>query len=102
MTGKESKIVYSLEEFVEHPIVDVFRPGAVKLGDLLRVGTVAVQRAELAAGIPEQHQEMLALRARDLFQHASLGLRVYGAGKHAVFDRVQHYTAIGLRGRLFV
>lgn len=80
----------------------MFGPGAVELGHLLGVGAVGVERAELAAGVAEQHEEVLALGARDLLQHAPLGLRVHRAREHAVLHRVQHYAAVRLRRRLLV
>lgn len=93
---------YLLEKLVEHPVVDVLRARPVQLGHVVRVGAVRVQRAELAARVPEQHQEVLALGARDLLEHPPLGLRVDGAGEHAVLHRVQHDAAVGLRRRLLV
>lgn len=80
----------------------MLRTRAVQLRDLLRVGTVRVERAELAAGVPEQHQEVLALRAGDFFEHPPFGFRVHRAGEHAVLHRVQHDAAIGLRRRLLI
>lgn len=91
-----------LEELIEHPIIDVFGSRAVELGDLFRVGAVRVERPELAARVPEQHEEVFALGARDLLEDAPLGLRVHCAREHAVLHRVQHYAAVRLRGRLFV
>lgn len=80
----------------------MFGSRAVQLGDGVGVGAVAVERPELAASVPEQHQEVFALTASDLLQHTPLGLGVHGPREHAVLNRVQHYTAVGLRRRLFV
>lgn len=91
-----------LEELIEHPIVDLAGPRAVQFVDLVSVRTEGVERPELATGVAEQHQEVLALGAVDLLQHAALGFPVHSAGKHAVLHRVQHYAAVGFGGRLLV
>lgn len=48
-----------LVEAVDHLARDGFRTDAGQLVDLLRVGAVRVERAKLAAGIPEQDQEVV-------------------------------------------
>lgn len=93
---------YSLEELIEHPVINVLRPCAVQLGDLIRVRAVRVQRSELAARVSEQHEEVLALGARNLLEHTPLRLRVHRAREHAVLHRVQHDAAVGLGRRLLV
>lgn len=70
--------------------------GAVELHDRLGVGIVAVEGAELAAGVAEQHQEVLGLASRDLLQHFLLGVAVHHAREDAVLDGVEEDAAVGL------
>jgi hypothetical protein len=93
---------YSLEELVEHDVIDVRGPGAVKLHDRLGVRVVAVEGAELAACVSEQHQEVLGFAASDLLQHLLLGVAVHHAREDAVLDGVEEDAAVGLGGRLLV
>lgn len=50
-----------LEEAVDHLPRDALGADARKLVHLLRLGAVSVERAELAAGVSEQHQEIVGL-----------------------------------------
>ena len=50
-----------LEQALDHLAVDALGPDARELGDVLRLGAVGVEGAELAARIPEQHQEAVGL-----------------------------------------
>lgn len=48
----------SLEEFIEHHVVDMRRASSIKFNDNFRVRIVAIEGSELTAGISEQDQEM--------------------------------------------
>lgn len=50
-----------LVEAVDHLACDALWADACQLDDLLRLGAVGVERAELAASITEQHQEVVGL-----------------------------------------
>jgi len=78
----------SLEEFIHHIVSDLARTGAVEFDDLVLVGTVRIQRPELTASVPEQDEEVLALRARDLLEHSFFSLSVDDSGEDTVFDGV--------------
>lgn len=67
---------------------DLARTGAVEFEDLVPVRTVRIQRPELTASVPEQDEEVLAFRARDLFEHTSFRLSVDDSWEDTVFDSV--------------
>lgn len=50
-----------LVEAVDHLECDALGADACQLIDLLRLGAISVDRAELAAGISEQNQEVVGL-----------------------------------------
>lgn len=93
---------YSLEEPVEHVLVHLAGPRAEQLDHLLRLRIVAVERTELAAGVAEQDQEVLRLRARYLLQHLVLRVPIHHAREYTVFDRVQDDAPIRFGRRLLV
>lgn len=49
-------------EAVNHLARDALGPNACQLVDLLRLGAVSVEGAELASGVSEQNQEVVGLR----------------------------------------
>lgn len=50
-----------LVEAVDHPARDALGADARQPGDLLRLGAVGVDRAELTASVSEQNQEVVGL-----------------------------------------
>ena len=77
-------------------------PVSVEFQNLLAVGVVRIEGAEHALAVAEEHQEVLALGARDLLEDALLGLAVDDARKDAVLDGVEDDGAVGARRRLLV
>ncbi|KAE9533546.1 hypothetical protein AGLY_009184 [Aphis glycines] len=61
-----------------------------------------VPGAELAARVPEQHQEMSGLGSVDFLKYSLFGFPVHYARKYAIFHRVQYYTTVGLGHWLFL
>lgn len=93
---------HSLEEPVKHVLVHLAGPRAKQLHHLLRLRIVAVQRPELATGVPEQNQKVFRVRPCNLFQHLLLGVPVHHPWEHAVLDRVQDDAPVRLGRRLFI
>ena len=91
-----------LEELLEHGVVHDLRPVAVQLDDLLPLGVVRVEGAELARRVAEQNEKVLALGPLDLFEHLLLRLAVHHPREDAILDRVQNDRSIGSGRRLFV
>ena len=85
-----------LEVLVEHVFSDLLGPRAVDLEHLLGVGVVGVQAAELALGVPEQHEEVGTVARVDLVHDALPDVLVDGAGEDGVLQRVHHDGAVGL------
>lgn len=91
-----------LEELLEHGVVHDFRSVPVQLDDLLALGVVRVEGAELARRVAEQDEEVLALGARDLLEHPLLRLAVHHPREDAILDRVQDDRSVRTGRRLFV
>lgn len=91
-----------LKKLVEHVIDDLFGPSTVQLGYFLPLGTIRIESAELAAGVPKQDEKVFALRPADLLQDPRFGFPVHRAGEDAVLHGVQHYVAIRLGYRQFI
>lgn len=102
LDGDTSPRVRLLEKLVEHIIDDLLGPSTVQLSYFLPLGTVRIESAELAAGVPKQDEKVLALGPPNLLQDSRLGLPVHRAGKDAVLHGVQHNVAIRLRYRQFI
>lgn len=83
-----------LEKLVEHIIDDLFGPSTVQLGYFFPFGTIRVESAELAAGVPKQNEEVFALGPTDLLQNSRFGFSVHCTGEDTIFHGVQHYVAI--------
>jgi len=91
-----------LEEFVEHVVGNLLGSVAVEFVDFFPFGVEGVEGAELALAVAEEDQEVLALLAGDLLEHALLGLSVHHAGEDAVLDGVEYDGTIRTRRRLLV
>lgn len=91
-----------LKKFVEHIIDDLLGPSTVQLGYFLPLGTIRIESAELAAGVPKQDEKVFALGPADLLQDPRFGFLVHCAREDAVLHGVQHYVAIRLGYRQFI
>lgn len=61
-----------LVQLVDHLLGDGLGPGAGELADVLGVGVVAVQRPELAAGVPEQDDVVVSVTLLQLLQQGTV------------------------------
>jgi len=61
-----------LEEAVDHLVADALGADARQLGDVLGLGAVGVERAELTAGVAEQNQEAVGPRLLHLLWRGNL------------------------------
>lgn len=77
-----------LKKLVEHIIDDLFGPSTVQLGYFLPLGTVRIESAKLAAGVPKQDEKVFALGPADLLKDPRFGFSVDCAGEDAVFHGV--------------
>lgn len=91
-----------LEEAVEHLVGDLLGTGPVDLVDLLGVGVVGVEAAELALLVAEEQQEVRAVAPVDDVQHVLAGVAVHGAREHHELDGVQDDGAVRLARGLAV
>lgn len=93
---------YLLEKFIEHIFGNLFRASSVQLRDFVTLGTIRVESSELTAGIPEQNEEVFAIRTCDFFENTSFCLSVDDTGKYTVLYGIQHYATIRLRRWLLI
>lgn len=94
-----------LVEAVDHLACDALGADARQLGDLLHLGAVGVQRAELAAGVPEQNQEVVGLGFLHFLQYlvlrALVDLPRQAAVGQSVLDNVLVRFGAGLLVQLW-
>lgn len=100
--GTQFQRNYSLEELIEHDVVNVCRARSIKLNNRLCVRVVAIKRPELTSCISKQHQKVFRFAARNFFENFLLGVTIYYTGKNAIFNSVEKNASVGFSGGLLV